>query len=102
MWMFFFGWIGNNDGSALNDCLSIYPSLRGSNTIYHKYAEQIFSTSESIKKMGAVRYIGASFHTLNLAQQWFYSPLLDVVMVRHNTAHRLNQTNVFIPSNNIT
>jgi len=44
--------------------------------------------------MGAVRYIGASFHDLALAQQWLHSPLLDVVMVRHNAAHRSAQTRV--------
>lgn len=93
--VFFWGWIGDNDGSALNDCLSISPDFRGSNTIYQKYVEQIFGTSERLKKMGAVRYIGASFHNLNLAQQWLQSPLLDVVMVRHNAAHRLAQKKIF-------
>ena len=45
--------------------------------------------------MGAVRYIGASFHDFDLAQQWLNSPLLDVVMVRHNIAHRTAQSQVF-------
>ncbi len=45
--------------------------------------------------MGAVRYIGASFHDHNLDQQWLHSPLLDVVMVRHNVAHRTAQSKVF-------
>lgn len=45
--------------------------------------------------MGIVRYIGASFHDLNLAAQWLDSPLLDVVMVRHNVAHRAAQQKVF-------
>ena len=44
--------------------------------------------------MGAVRYIGASFHDHNLAQQWSHSSLLDVVMVRHNVAHRTAQSKV--------
>jgi len=48
---------------------------------------------QSALKMGAVRYIGASFHDLALAQR--YRPLLDVVMVRHNAAHRSAQTRVF-------
>ncbi|GET37388.1 aldo/keto reductase family oxidoreductase [Microseira wollei NIES-4236] len=45
--------------------------------------------------MGIVRYIGASFHDLKLAQQWLCSPLLDVVMVRHNVAHRSAQNLIF-------
>jgi predicted aldo/keto reductase-like oxidoreductase len=32
---------------------------------------------------------------LNLAHQWLNSPLLDVVMVRHNIAHRSAQNQVF-------
>lgn len=93
--IFFWGWIGDNDSQALNDCLSISPNLRGPNTAYQRYIEQLFDTSERLKKMGAVRYIGASFHNLNLAQQWLHSPLLDVVMVRHNCAHRLTQKKIF-------
>jgi predicted aldo/keto reductase-like oxidoreductase len=91
----FWGWIGSNDGGALEDCLQLSPDLRGSNSVYQRTIERIFGTSERLKKMGAVRYIGASFHDLNLAQQWLNSPLLDVVMVRHNVAHRSAQSQVF-------
>lgn len=93
--VFFWGWIGTKDGSALNDCLSISQGLRGTNTVYQQMIEETFETSERLKKMGAVRYIGASFHDLNLAHQWLNSPLLDVVMVRHNVAHRSAQEKVF-------
>jgi predicted aldo/keto reductase-like oxidoreductase len=55
----------------------------------------MFGVSERLKKMGAVRYIGASFHDLDLAQQWLNNPLLDVVMVRHNISHRSAQKKVF-------
>lgn len=91
----FWGWIGTNDGGALADCLQLSPDLRGSNSVYQRTIERMFGTSERLKKMGAVRYIGASFHDLNLAQQWLNSPLLDVVMVRHNVAHRSAQSQVF-------
>lgn len=93
--VFFWGWIGANDGSALNDCLKLSPDLRGTNSVYQRMMERIVGTSERLKKMGAVRYIGASFHDLNLAHQWLNSPLLDVVMVRHNAAHRSAQKQVF-------
>lgn len=86
--VFFWGWIGANEGEVLNDCLQLSPSLRGSNTFYQKTIEQIFGVSERMKKMGVVRYIGASFHDLNLARQWSNSPLLDVVMVRNNVTYR--------------
>lgn len=91
----FWGWIGSNDGSALEDCLQLSPDLRGSNSVYQRTIERMFGTSERLKKMGAVRYIGASFHDINLARQWLHSPLLDVVMVRHNVAHRSAQSQVF-------
>jgi predicted aldo/keto reductase-like oxidoreductase len=93
--VFFWGWIGANDGSALNDCLKLSPDLRGTNSVYQRMMERMIGTSERLKKMGAVRYIGASFHDLNLAHQWLNSPLLDVVMVRHNAAHRSAQKQVF-------
>lgn len=91
----FWGWIGANDGPALGDCLQLSPDLRGSNSVYQRTVERIFGASERLKKMGAVRYIGASFHDLDLAQQWSHSPLLDVIMVRHNIAHRSAQEKVF-------
>jgi len=93
--VFFWGWIGSNDGQAIQDCLSVSNDLRGPNSVYQRQIERMFSTSERMKKMGIVRYIGASFHDHDLAQQWLNSPLLDVVMVRHNVAHRTAQRKVF-------
>lgn len=93
--IFFWGWVGANDGLALKDCLSLSGDLRGLNSVYQRTIERMFGASERLKKMGVVRYIGASFHDLNLAQQWLHSPLLDVVMVRHNVAHRSAQSQVF-------
>ena len=91
----FWGWISSNDGQALQDCLQLAPDLRGCNSVYQRTIERMFGSSERLKKMGAVRYIGASFHDINLARQWSHSPLLDVVMVRHNVAHRSAQSQVF-------
>ena len=93
--VFFWGWIGQNDGLALKDCLQISDDLRGRDCVYQRMIERIFGTSELMKKMGIVRYIGASFHDLNLAKKWINSPLLDVVMVRHNVAHRSSQNKIF-------
>jgi predicted aldo/keto reductase-like oxidoreductase len=91
----FWGWIGNRDAAAFNDCLDLSGDIRGSNSVYQRTLEKIVGTSERLKKMGAVRYIGASFHDLDLAHQWLDSPLLDLVMVRHNVAHRSAQKQVF-------
>lgn len=93
--VFFWGWIGDKDGAVLADCLQLSPDLRGANSVYQRTIEKMFATSERLKKMGAVRYIGASFHDVNLARQWSGSSLLDVVMVRHNVAHRSAQEQVF-------
>ena len=93
--VFFWGWIGTNDGAALKSCLDLSEDLRGPNSPYQRTMEKMYKTSERLKKMGLVRYVGASFHDLNIAQQWLNSPLLDVVMVRHNVAHRSAQSKVF-------
>ncbi|MBD2438071.1 aldo/keto reductase [Nostoc sp. FACHB-110] len=93
--VFFWGWIGEQDESALHNCLQLSPDLRGPNSVYQRTIERMFDTSERLKKMGVVRYIGASFHDLNVAQKWLNSPLLDVVMVRHNIAHRSAQNLIF-------
>ncbi len=91
----FWGWVGTNDGSVLKDCLQLSPDLRGANSVYQRTVERMIGTSERLKQMGAVRYIGASFHDVNLARMWSNSPLLDVVMVRHNVAHRSAQSQLF-------
>jgi predicted aldo/keto reductase-like oxidoreductase len=91
----FWGWIGNSDAAAFGDCLNLSNDLRGPNTVYQRTIEKMMGASDRLKKMGAVRYIGASFHDLNLAHQWLDSSLLDVVMVRHNVAHRSAQSQVF-------
>lgn len=93
--VFFWGWIGTSDATAFRDCMNLSQDLRGADAVYQRTIEKIFGVSERLKRMGAVRYIGASFHDLDLAQQWLHSPLLDVVMVRHNPAHRSAQSQVF-------
>jgi predicted aldo/keto reductase-like oxidoreductase len=93
--VFFWGWIGTDDAPRFNDCMSLANDMRGPNTVYQRTIERWFGMTERLKKMGIVRYIGASFHDHDLAQQWLNSPLLDVVMVRHNIAHRTAQRKVF-------
>ncbi|WP_017314971.1 aldo/keto reductase [Mastigocladopsis repens] len=93
--VFFWGWIDNHNADAFTKCVSASDDMRGPNTVCQRTIERIFGVSERLKKMGAVRYIGASFHDHDLAQQWLNSSLLDVVMVRHNVAHRTAQTKVF-------
>ncbi|MBD2387091.1 aldo/keto reductase [Cylindrospermum sp. FACHB-282] len=89
------GWVGNDDRAVFKNCLDSSPHLRGPDTIYQRYIEEMFGASERLKKMGAVRYIGASFHNLDYAQEHLNNPLLDVVMVRHNAAHRTAQKKIF-------
>ena len=95
--VFFWGWIGEQDALSFEKCMQLSPDLRGANSLYARTLERMFNVSEKLKQMGAVRYIGASFHDIALAQQWSQSPLLDVVMVRHNVAHRSAQAQVFNP-----
>lgn len=91
----FWGWIDTDNAADFQTCANASNDIRGANSVYQRMIERMFGTSERLKKMGAVRYIGASFHSHDLAQQWINSPLLDVVMVRHNIAHRTAQKKVF-------
>lgn len=93
--IFFWGWIDDQNAADFQKCAGISNDLRGPNTVYQRTIERVFETSERLKKMGAVRYVGASFHDHDLAQQWLDNSLLDVVMVRHNVAHRAAQRKVF-------
>jgi aryl-alcohol dehydrogenase-like predicted oxidoreductase len=92
---FFWGWIGSTDEPMFEKCLSRSNDLRGKDSIYQRIIERMFGVSEKLKKMGAVRYIGASFHDLDLAKQCIDNPLIDILMVRHNVAHRTAQQTVF-------
>jgi predicted aldo/keto reductase-like oxidoreductase len=93
--VFFWGWIDAHNATDFEKCISASDDIRGPNSVCQRTIERVFGTSERLKKMGVARYIGASFHDLNLAKQWLNSPLLDVVMVRHNVAHRTAQEKVF-------
>jgi aryl-alcohol dehydrogenase-like predicted oxidoreductase len=93
--IFFWGWVDNHNANDFQKCVSAANDMRGPNTVCQRTIEKVFGASERLKKMGAVRYIGASFHDHDLAQQWLNSSLLDVAMVRHNVAHRTAQKKVF-------
>ncbi len=93
--VFFWGWIDTDNEDDFSKCMAVTNDLRGVNSVYQRAIERMFTTSERMKKMGIVRYIGASFHSHDLASQWLNSPWLDVVMVRHNVAHRQAQQKVF-------
>jgi aryl-alcohol dehydrogenase-like predicted oxidoreductase len=93
--VFFWGWVDEDNEADFSKCMDASYDLRGANSVYQRTIEGMFYTSERMKKMGIVRHIGASFHSHDLAKQWLNSPLLDVVMVRHNIAHRGAQQKVF-------
>lgn len=101
--IFFWGWVDDHNASNFQKCAGISNALRGPDSYFIPAMERMFGASEKMKKMGAVRYVGASFHSLDLAQKCLNSSLLDVVMVRHNIAHRTAQDKVFAhlnPQNN--
>jgi predicted aldo/keto reductase-like oxidoreductase len=93
--IFFWGWVGAEDRVAFHNCMQAAKRMRGANTLYQQKLERMFGVSERLKRMGAVRFIGASFHDLALAEQWINTPQLDVAMVRHNPVYRSAQTKVF-------
>jgi predicted aldo/keto reductase-like oxidoreductase len=93
--VFFWGWVDESDRAVYPECLKLSHDMRGPNTVYQRTMERLMGASEKLKKMGAVRYVGTSFHSLQMAKEWSNSPLLDVVMVRHNPAHRTAQDRIF-------
>lgn len=93
--IFFWGWIDDRNADNFRKCAGTSNYLRGPNSLFQRNLEVMLGVSERMKKMGAVRYVGASFHSQDLAQKCLNSPLLDVVMVRHNVAHRAAQEKVF-------
>ena len=95
--VFFWGWVDECDRSLYNQCLKLSPDLRGPNSVYQRTLERMMGASERLKRMGAVRYVGTSFHNLDMAQDYLESPDLDVIMVRHNASHRQAQTKIFNP-----
>lgn len=93
--VFFWGWIDNDNADNFRKCVGLSNALRGPGSLCQQTIEKMFGISERMKKMGIVRYVGASFHSHDLARKCLNSPLLDVVMVRHNIAHRSAQDKVF-------
>lgn len=93
--IFFWGWIDENNAENFRKCVGLSNVLRGPDSLCQRNIEKMFGVSERMKKMGIVRYVGASFHSHDLAQKCLNSPLLDVAMVRHNIAHRTAQDKVF-------
>ena len=93
--VFFWGWVDECDRPAYDQCLKLSPDLRGSHSVYQRIVERMMGASERLKRMGAVRYVGTSFHNLDMAQDYLNCPELDVVMVRHNAGHRTAQTKIF-------
>ncbi len=93
--VFFWGWVDDNNAQSFENCISSADDLRGPNSVYQRIMERMFYTTEKMKKMGMIRYTGASFHSHDLARKWLNHDWLDVVMVRHNIAHRNAQSKVF-------
>lgn len=90
----FWGCIGAEDRLPFAACMQSSPYIRGPGTAISAYIEKLQGVSEELKRMGAVRYVGASFHSLDVAQEWIGSPALDVMMVRYNPAHRAGASRV--------
>lgn len=90
----FWGCIGDNDGPVLRRCLEESRTLTTNHSFYLEALEQLCGNIARVRESGLVRYIGASFHSIDVAREWLHSPLLDVVMVRHNPGYRVAQRQV--------
>lgn len=95
--VFFWGWVDTGDRDGFGQLMQLSRHIRGPDSRAVQKMEAIFGASERMKRMGAVRYVGASFHDVDIAAEWMDSPWLDVVMVRNNPAHRSAQARVLRP-----
>ena len=95
--VFYWGWVDTNDRAGFRDLMKLSPHTRGPQSRATEMVEQMVGVSERLKRMGAIRYVGASFHDTEVAAEWIDSPYLDVAMVRHNPSHRSAQRKIFQP-----
>ncbi len=95
--VFHWGWI-----TRKTDTLPLFLSasdLKDNGAITHNYrklqemAQRATEINEEVLKRGLVRHIGASFHSLKVAQQWMGT--LDVLMVKYNLAQLQPETHLF-------
>jgi aryl-alcohol dehydrogenase-like predicted oxidoreductase len=82
------GMVDAPDAAAMQTTLDGATALRGPGTLMQDLVERLFGASDALRRMGAVRYVGMSFHDPVLAARCAASGELDVVMVRTNIAHR--------------
>lgn len=86
--LLFWGCVGDEDRIPFGACMQQSRYLRGPRTPFAEYVETVQGTSADLRRLGAVRYTGASFHSLDCAQEWIGSSALDAMMLRYNVAHR--------------
>ena len=75
--------------------MQVTPDIRGPSAELTRYVETSWGATDRLKSMGAVRYVGASFHSMSLAEKWRQHDFLDIIMVRFNIAHRIAQSRLF-------
>ncbi len=68
--VFFWGCMGTDDREAMKRCMD---------------------WTAHLKQRGLIRYVGVSFHDLELAADWFDSDLIDVSMLRCNIRNRASK-----------
>jgi aryl-alcohol dehydrogenase-like predicted oxidoreductase len=88
------GWIDRGERAAARLLLRGSPEIRGRGSLATRTVEQWFGTSARLKRYGAIRHIGMSFHDTLLAQELVQHPGLDVAMLRYNPAHRHGEERV--------
>src|SRR5688572_18691506 len=82
------GMVDSGDAASARTILNNASSTRGTGTPLTDSIERLFGASDELRRMGAVRFVGMSFHDPILAAEYAASGQLDVVMIRTNLAHR--------------
>lgn len=93
--LFLWGWLSRPEADKVPTLLNTVQSLRGPNSHAQQFLSVLFGASERMQRMGAVRYVGMSFHDTKLAASTAMD--IDAVMVRVNAAHTHAEERVLAP-----
>jgi aryl-alcohol dehydrogenase-like predicted oxidoreductase len=95
--LFMWGWMIEGSRPRPEDLSPLSKRLRNPASDEAAFVESIVGASERLKRFGIARSFGLSFHDVAMARRYADIPEVDVIMVRHNCAHRSARKAVLEP-----
>lgn len=95
--LFMWGWMIDGSRPHPEDMAPLSKRLRNPASDEAAFVESIVGASERLKRFGIARSFGLSFHDVAMARRYADIPEVDVIMVRHNCAHRSARAAVLDP-----